>query len=120
MFYDVFVYLCQRKGITPNKALTDCGVSRTSSAKWRKGAVPRGETLQKLSDYFGVSTDYLLTGEETKNPALSEEDGMDDLLERLRNRPECRILFKVADGATTADVEKAVAIIEALRKTGGR
>ena len=34
----------------------------------------------------------------------------------LRTRPECRMLFKLADNATKEDVEKAVAIIEALRK----
>ena len=63
MFYDVFTSLCGKKGVSPNKALTDCGISRTSTAKWREGATPRGVTLQKLADYFDVSTDYLLTGE---------------------------------------------------------
>ena len=38
-------------------------------------------------------------------------------LDSLRNRPELRLLFSVAKGATKADVEKTVAIIEALRKT---
>lgn len=66
MFYDVFMSLCEKKGVSPNKALTDCGISRTSTAKWREGSTPRGVTLQKLADYFGVTTDYLLTGEETK------------------------------------------------------
>lgn len=41
-------------------------------------------------------------------------------LEELRNRPEMRMLFSVAKGATKEDVEKAVAIIEALRKTEGK
>lgn len=78
MFYDVFTSLCEKKGVTPNKALTDCGISRTSPAKWREGATPRGVTLQKLADYFGVTTDYLLTGEETKKaPGLTEKDRRD-------------------------------------------
>lgn len=72
MFYDVFTSLCEKKGVTPNKALTDCGISRTSPAKWREGATPRGVTLQKLADYFGVTTDYLLTGEETKKAPTQE------------------------------------------------
>lgn len=72
MFYDVFTSLCEKKGVTPNKALTDCGISRTSPAKWREGATPRGVTLQKLADYFGVTTDYLLTGEETKKAPTPE------------------------------------------------
>lgn len=72
MFYDVFTSLCEKKGVTPNRALTDCGISRTSPAKWREGATPRGVTLQKLADYFGVTTDYLLTGKETKKAPTSE------------------------------------------------
>jgi transcriptional regulator with XRE-family HTH domain len=78
VFYDVFTSLCEKKGVTPNKALTDCGISRTSPAKWREGATPRGVTLQKLADYFGVTTDYLLTGEDTKKaPGLTEKDRRD-------------------------------------------
>lgn len=73
MFYDVFTSLCEKKGVSPNKALTDCKISRTSTAKWREGATPRGVTLQKLADYFGVTTDYLLTGEETKKAPTDGE-----------------------------------------------
>lgn len=83
MFYDVFTSLCSKKGVSPNKALTDCGVSRTSTAKWREGATPRGVTLQKLADYFSVTTDYLLTGEETKKaptPKGEREISDDDIM----------------------------------------
>lgn len=79
MFYDVFTSLCVKKGVSPNKALTDCKISRTSTAKWREGATPRGVTLQKLADYFGVTTDYLLTGEEIKKaPTLTDERQVSD------------------------------------------
>lgn len=60
MFFDIFSELCRRNGVTPNKALVDCEISRTSVAKWKKGAVPNGSTLSKIADYFGVTTDYLL------------------------------------------------------------
>jgi hypothetical protein len=39
-----------------------------------------------------------------------------ELLTELRDRPEMRMLFKLAKGATREDVEQAVKIIEALRK----
>ena len=78
MFYDVFTSLCEKKGVSPNKALTDCKISRTSTAKWREGATPRGVTLQKLADYFGVTTDYLLTGEETKKAPTDGERTVSD------------------------------------------
>ena len=78
VFYDVFVSLCSQKGVSPNKALVDCNIGRTASAKWKKGSVPRGVTLQKLADYFGVSTDYLLGNENTPTGTsrreLTDED----------------------------------------------
>lgn len=91
MFYDVFTSLCEKKDVSPNKALTDCGISRTSTAKWREGAIPRGITLQKLADYFAVTTDYLLTGEETKKaPDLTEKDRRDvaKMVENIMNDME--------------------------------
>ena len=41
-------------------------------------------------------------------------------LQELRTRPEMRMLFSVAKDATKEDVERAVAVIEALRKTEGK
>ena len=72
MFYDQFVFLCSGKNVTRTKACVDRGFSRTAWNKWRDGAIPNGDGLQKLADYFSVTTDYLLTGEETKKEPTSE------------------------------------------------
>ena len=61
-----FVELCEKKNISKQKACTDCGLSRTAWNKWKAGAIPNGEALQILADYFDVTVDYLLTGVETK------------------------------------------------------
>jgi len=59
-FVDAFYELCEKHSISPNKACTDIGISRTSPAKWKSGSVPNGQTLSKIANYFGVTTDYLL------------------------------------------------------------
>lgn len=51
---------------------------------------------------------------------VNQDSELTAYLEELRTRPEMRMLFSVAKGASKADVEKAVAIIEALRKTEER
>lgn len=66
MFYYRWEELRQKKGVSRQKACEDCGYARTAWNKWKLGAVPNGEGLQTIADYFGVTTDYLLTGEETK------------------------------------------------------
>lgn len=65
MFYDKFADLCDKKGITPNKAAAEIGFDRTSVSKWKKkGFTPHNKTLVKISQYFGVSVDYLSDNEE--------------------------------------------------------
>lgn len=66
MFYDKFKLLCDRKGISCNKAATDMGLSNSTPTKWKKtGATPDGVTLAKISAYFGVSAGDLLTNDST-------------------------------------------------------
>ena len=61
MCFEVFCVLCEKKGISVTKATVEMGLSRTIGTKWRKtGAVPNGETLNTIANYFGVTTDYLL------------------------------------------------------------
>lgn len=59
------------------------------------------------------------TGQKEK-PLVNDDEELTEYLEMLRTRPECRMFFSLAKGATKEDVEKAVAIVEALRKAEGR
>lgn len=121
MFYDIFKRLCDENGISVTRATEEIGLSRTIGTKWKQTkATPQGETLNKIAEFFGVSVDYLLTGEEKEKPLINGDEELTEYLEELRTRPEVRMLFSVSKGATKEDVEKAVAIIEALRKAEGR
>ena len=80
VFYDTFSSLCSENGVTPNKACVDCNISRTSVAKWKKGATPNGTTLAKIADYFGVTTDCLLGNEKTPTPEGEREFSDNDLM----------------------------------------
>ena len=79
MFWNVFYRLCTEKGTTPNAVAKIIGVSNATTTKWKNGAIPNGETLIKISKYFNVSTDYLLTGKENP-PAVQQEEDEDILL----------------------------------------
>ena len=70
--------LIEKNGITAAKLLTDLGMARSSMSEWKKGkAKPSTDAIIKIADYFGVSTDYLLTDtteeDETKNTETSSE-----------------------------------------------
>ena len=119
MFYDRFVALCEKNGVSENKACADSGISRSVAAKWKnqlnngKDVKPSAKTLKALSNYFGVSTDYLLTGVEPE-PVI--EDDVAEIREAMRNNDELKILFKLARNAKTSDVLQASALLQKLKE----
>lgn len=81
MFYDIFIHLCKEKGVRPGRVAEDCGINRSNVSLWKsRGYTPRGDALNKIAAYFGVSVDYLLGNEEKEKPATDEGDGLEDLL----------------------------------------
>lgn len=119
--YDRIEELCNKRGITGGKMCNDLGFSRSTMTELRKGRVTtlKLEKAGKIADYFGVTVDYLLTGEQKETPVTDNDDELNEYLEMLRTRPECRILMKTVKGATKAEVEENVRFIEALRQAKG-
>lgn len=63
--YDIFEQLLQKRGLTSYKVAKEAGVTQTALSNWKSGkSTPTTKTLQKIADYFGVTIDYLMTGEE--------------------------------------------------------
>ena len=80
MFYDVYAELCRKTGEKPYVVASMVGAKSNSSvAAWQRGSIPRRPILQKIADHFGVSIDYLITGEE-KQPSVSEGLSDDELM----------------------------------------
>jgi len=118
VFYDLFCQLCEQKGVSVTRATVEMGLSRTIGSKWKRtGATPNGDTLNKIAEYFGVTTDYLLTGDETAKQAAIDvvDDDLREYLEELRSRPEKRLLFSVTKNATKSQIEAIVKMIEEMQ-----
>jgi len=64
MFWKRILELCYERKTSPSAVCAELGLSNATATKWKKGAIPRGSTLNKLADYFGVSVGYLLNMEE--------------------------------------------------------
>lgn len=67
MFYENLLKLCSENSTTPTTMAKSLHFSSSAPTNWKNGAVPRDSTLQKIADYFGVTTDELLA--DTGNPA---------------------------------------------------
>lgn len=72
--YEIFAKLLKEKGVTPYQVSKATGVAQSSLSDWENGrSKPKYEKMLAISDYFGVSVDYLL-GNEPKEKTPAEAD----------------------------------------------
>ena len=107
-------------GISAESLAEALNVSAATVYRYEKGDIEKvpGSILEPLSKLLRTTPAYLMGWEENpEQPTLVNDDPeLTEYLEELKNRDEMRMLFKLAKNATKADVMRAVAIIEALRK----
>ncbi len=74
--YENIAKLCRNHGITGGRLCTELGFSRSTLSDLKAGRINSlsSQKLQKIADYFSVSVDTLLTGEE---PVLTPRDERD-------------------------------------------
>lgn len=124
-FYEVFMELCREKDVPPTVVANDIGLSGTSATYWKRGAVPRRKTLQKLADYFNVPLDVFLVGEDDLSsfPWLLDEPftipeqfrNDSDTLRRALDRAEHQ-LNKMREKDMLEEEGRWKAVCAALRK----
>ena len=62
--YMVFDALCRKKGVRPSAVAIACGFAPSVISRWKSGeSTPKADKLQKIADYFGVTLEFLMTGQ---------------------------------------------------------
>lgn len=88
--YNRIVALCNERGIKPGRVCADTGLSRGMMSDLKMGRTKElsAKNTKIIADYFGVTTDYLLTGEKTKKaptPEGEREITFDDFTFAMQN-----------------------------------
>lgn len=102
--------------ISQGKLEKELGFSNGSISKW-KTSMPKPERLQKVADYFGVTIDYLMTGEEKEDSPsyyLNEETAA--VAQEIFDNPDLRLLFDASRNATPEDLRTARDVLLALKR----
>lgn len=115
--YDIFEQLLQKHNITAYKVAKEAGVTQTALSNWKTGkSTPTTKTLQKIADYFGVSIDYLMTGEDKEDNRYYLNDETAEMAQTLFENKKLRVLFDAAKDATPEDLETTYNMLMALKK----
>lgn len=96
--------LMTEKKVSAYKISKETGISDRLIGYWRNGEkMPSAENLLSIANYFGISVDYLLTGEE-KSPSLPEDEL--ELLKYYKKIPEKEKIKLISRAETIADIYK--------------
>lgn len=78
--------LLDKNGISINKMSKDLHMGSGTFATWEANKrTPNGTALRKIASYFGVSTDYLLTGKEQDSDHPENDVTFDDFTYAMYN-----------------------------------
>ena len=70
--------LLKERGVTATELSRATGINASTLTQWKKGLQkPSTEAVIKIADYFGVTTDYLLTGRETREEEAMDNNGIE-------------------------------------------
>ena len=72
-FWENYTKFCETVGKSPSRVAMDCGLSNSVVTKWKRGAIPDGKTITKLSEYFDIPVDFLFSDEKSENVILGSE-----------------------------------------------
>lgn len=88
MFFEQLTKACKMRNITVTNLTTYLQISKSNVTNWKKGTIPNGEVIVRISEYLGVSTDFLLKGDtenvpesiidtNSQNPTITESQNVE-------------------------------------------
>lgn len=103
-FPEVLKSLIKRDGLRLNDLAAKLEVTKQTISQYTTGkTTPSYKTLVKIASYFGVSLDYLITGQNPENKILTSELGLSEgtlrtlkeLAENVHSEKSFRLLFYI-------------------------
>ena len=112
--YDRIKSLCDTKGIAVTALEKRLGYGRGYIGKMRKTAKVPADRLQEIADFFGVTSEYLLTGEAPDGHYVNPQTA--ETAQELLENKELRQLFDAARDASPEDLRAVHDMLLALKR----
>lgn len=115
--YEVFEKLLQKFGVTTYQVSKATGISQSTFSNWKQRRnLIRGDKAKKIADYFGVSVDYLMTGEEKEGDKYYLNDETAQVAQEIFENKELRALFDVQRNMEPEDLKALHQMALALKR----
>lgn len=116
--YEIFAKLLKAKGCTAYQVSKATGIAQSTLSDWKSGkSVPKADKIQKIADFFGVSAEYITTGNEGdsgKKYYLNDETAQ--VAQEIFENKELRALFDVQRDMEQEDLRALHQMALALKR----
>lgn len=117
MYLHISEFALIGNGVTAYRVGKETGISTATLTQWKKGvSTPKQDKLQKIADYFNVSLEYLMTGEEKEGNKYYLNDETAEMAQEIFENKELRALFDVQRGMSVEDLQALHNMALALKR----
>jgi len=117
--YEIYEKLLKQKGCRTVDVCDATGIRQSLISDWKAGRyTPKVDKLQKIADFFGVSVEYLMTGENPSGYYINPETAA--AAQKMFENPELRVLFDAARDASPEDLKIVYDMLLALKRKENR
>ncbi|MGO5051463.1 helix-turn-helix domain-containing protein [Lachnospiraceae bacterium LCP25S3_G4] len=116
--YKIFENLLEKFNVTTYQVAKATGISTASFTGWKQGKWNfKSDKLQKIADYFNVSLEYLMTGEEKEGgETYYLNDDTREIAQEIFENKELRLLFDASRDAQPEDLKVVHDMLLALKR----
>ena len=115
--YSIFEQLLQKYGVSTYRVSKETGIAQSVFSSWKNGiSTPKQDKLKKIADYFTVSVEYLMTGEEKEADRYYINEETAQVAQEIFENKELRALFDVQRGMSAEDLQALHGMALALKR----
>lgn len=115
--YEIFAKLMKAKGCSAYQVSKATGIAQSTLSDWKSGkSIPKADKMQKIADFFNVSVDYLMTGEEKEGDKYYLNDETAQVAQEIFENKELRALFDVQRDMEPEDLRALHQMALALKR----
>ena len=107
--------ICKERKIPISKIERDLGYANGYIGQLKKGVFP-ADRLQDIAEYLGVSSEYLLNGDEKESDKYYLNDETAKMAQELFENRDLRVLFDAACDASPEDLKTTYDMLMALKR----
>ena len=107
--------ICKERKIPISKIERDLGYANGYIGQLKKGVFP-ADRLQDIAEYLGVSSEYLLNGDENESDKYYLNDETAKMAQELFENRDLRVLFDAARDASPEELKTTYDMLMPLKR----